>query len=233
VPYVLQIVPRLFRLCVRRGGVRGRSPWSTPFPPRAPPLPKQLCSPASQVLWGRPTPRRRTRRSYSLMAFTDRPWSFLAKGVFGVSRFSRMEFPHMHRVFDSAVPTSGSRPIVARRMAFPTSEQGRHTELLISELNTWPACTPVNASPAALPPPAHDSGPRWLAIPSLYGSCIRNSTPVYPGAFSDPSSTPPCYRQSGRSARRRSVAHAVCAGWTASHGSARRLLPPAGPRVKV
>src|SRR5262249_11356501 len=50
----------------------------------------------------------------------------------------------------------------------------------ISELNGWPACTPVNASPATLRPPAHDSGPGWVASPFLYGSCIRYYSPVYP-----------------------------------------------------
>ena len=29
---------------------------------------------------------------------------------------------------------------------------------------------------------AHDSGPVWVAGPSPYGSFIRTSTPVYPGA---------------------------------------------------
>ena len=33
---------------------------------------------------------------------------------------------------------------------------------------------------------AHDLGPGWFAIPFPCGSFIRNSMPVYPGAFSDP-----------------------------------------------
>jgi len=41
----------------------------------------------------------------------------------------------------------------------------------------------VNASRAALRLPAHDSEPGWLATPYLYDSCIRNFTPVYPGAL--------------------------------------------------
>src|SRR5258706_8805066 len=40
----------------------------------------------------------------------------------------------------------------------------------------------VNASRAASRLPAHDSGPVWVAGPSPYGSFIRTSTPVYPGA---------------------------------------------------
>jgi hypothetical protein len=52
----------------------------------------------------------------------------------------------------------------------------------ISELNTSPACAPVNASPASLRLPTHDSGSGWIATPFLCGSYIRDSRPVYPGA---------------------------------------------------
>ena len=48
---------------------------------------------------------------------------------------------------------------------------------------TLPACPPVNASRAALRLSAHDSGPGWLATPYLYDFCIRDFTPVYPGAL--------------------------------------------------
>ena len=41
----------------------------------------------------------------------------------------------------------------------------------------------VNASRATLRLPTHDSGPGWLATPCLYDSCIRDFTPVYPGAL--------------------------------------------------
>jgi hypothetical protein len=57
---------------------------------------------------------------------------------------------------------------------------------IISQLNTQPACAPVNASPAALRLPTHDSGPGWLATPFLCDSFIHNSTPVYPGALRIP-----------------------------------------------
>jgi hypothetical protein len=71
----------------------------------------------------------------------------------------------------------------ALHVAFPLSGQGRHAVVVISELDTWPVCSSVNASPAALRPPAHDSGPKWCATPFLCGSLIRYSMPVYPGAF--------------------------------------------------
>ena len=54
----------------------------------------------------------------------------------------------------------------------------------ISQLDTLPACAPVNASRPALRLTAHDSGSGWLAMPFLCDSCIHDSTPVYPGALS-------------------------------------------------
>ena len=68
-------------------------------------------------------------------------------------------------------------------MAFPFCPQGRHPNLGISRLNRRPASASVNASPAMSPSPAHDSRSAWFATPSLWGSFIPNSPPVYPGAF--------------------------------------------------
>ena len=53
---------------------------------------------------------------------------------------------------------------------------------IISQLNTLPACAPVNASPPASRLATHDSGSGWFATPFLYDSFIHYSTPVYPGA---------------------------------------------------
>jgi len=64
------------------------------------------------------------------------------------------------------------------RMAFPTLQRGRRPRGVISELNGWPVRTPIDASPAALPPPAHDTGPWWFATPSMSGSFIPGSMPV-------------------------------------------------------
>jgi hypothetical protein len=54
---------------------------------------------------------------------------------------------------------------------------------IISQLNTRPACAPVNASMAASRLATHDSGSGWFAKPFLYDSSIHYSTPVYPGAL--------------------------------------------------
>ena len=53
---------------------------------------------------------------------------------------------------------------------------------ILSQLNTLPACTPVNASMAALRLAMHDSRSGRFATPFLYDSFIHYSTPVYPGA---------------------------------------------------
>jgi len=54
----------------------------------------------------------------------------------------------------------------------------------ISRLNTLPVHPPVNASSPPLRVSTHDSGPPWIATPSVSDSCIPFSMPVYPGALS-------------------------------------------------
>src|SRR6266849_6435437 len=54
---------------------------------------------------------------------------------------------------------------------------------IISQLDTQPACAPVNASRPVLRLTTHDSGSGWLATPFLYVSFIHDSMPVYPGAL--------------------------------------------------
>ena len=55
----------------------------------------------------------------------------------GISRFSCIERPRMHRVSDSAGPVGNSLHIAAHRVAFPIVQQGRHPKTVISELNGW------------------------------------------------------------------------------------------------
>jgi hypothetical protein len=77
------------------------------------------------------------------------------------------------------------RPLaVARPVVWPSAswyDVGTPVAI-ISQLNTLPACAPVNASVVALRPATHDSGSGWIASPSLCDSCIHDSAPVYPGA---------------------------------------------------
>ncbi len=67
-------------------------------------------------------------------------------------------------------------------VAFRLMRRRRHPEAVISRLNGWPARTPINASPPPSRTPAHDSGPSWIATPSMSGVLIPFLPPVYPGA---------------------------------------------------
>ena len=134
-----------------------RSSWLGPFPPPTPPMRREhRCSPASRVLRTHLTshqracqhcPRRRSlavpgRRKPGKMVGSpgSRDWSFQACSW-------------------SSTPPRGSPPLAkSRHPVLPSPPpQGRHAEGKISELNTWPACTPAVATPAMLPPPAYDA----------------------------------------------------------------------------
>ena len=81
----------------------------------------------------------------------------------------------MPRVSDSAVSKNRSR--LSRPFMLPSPYgRGRHTEVVISELHTWPVRTPVNASPASLRTPVHDSEPND-------GSLVRLSHPLLHAGF--------------------------------------------------
>ena len=56
-------------------------------------------------------------------------------------------------------------------------------KLFLSKLNSPAYASPVNASPACYQDSTHDSGPRWVASPSSYGSFTHYSMSVYPDAF--------------------------------------------------
>jgi len=148
-----------------------RSPWPAPFPPPSPPIPwGDLCSKASSVLCSCPTPCTRASRSCpvgSPCGPGDRS-SGQRQGLPGsahsVSTHARGLRPRrvrlrLARTASTVLPSACSERVGTRKKA------------PISGLNTLPACSPVNASPTPLPMPAHDSGPVWLAGPSLSGTC--------------------------------------------------------------
>ena len=120
-------------------------------------------------------------------AFPDRPTDGLRRrwaGADGISRFSCMELPRMRRVSDSAGPMS--RLALTPRIvspSLPPYEVGA-PEGVISELNGWPACSPVNAYNVPLRTRRHDSGPWWVATafhvrlfhPLLHAGLSRRSS---------------------------------------------------------
>jgi len=116
-------------------------------------------------------------------AFPDRPQGQRPTG----SHWGLPVLAHRASAHAQGLRLRGAGPplacIAAARMAFPTLQRGRRPGGVISELNGWPVRTPADASPATLPPPVHGLGPRWLATPSVLGSFIPCSMPVYPGAF--------------------------------------------------
>jgi hypothetical protein len=107
----------------------------------------------------------------------------------GISRFPHKVLARMRRVSDRARSRGVSRyrrpqcglPLPSRASA-PRSGHRLHGGGSISRLNTWPARTPVNASPAFLQTPMHDSEPVWIANPSPYKTFIHNTLPVLTGA---------------------------------------------------
>jgi hypothetical protein len=107
----------------------------------------------------------------------------------GISRFPHKVLACMLRVLDRAGSKSVSR---LRRLQFclptgsrasaPRSDHRLHDGGSISRLNTWPARTPVNASPSPLQPKMHDSESVWVASPSLHETFIHNTLPALTGA---------------------------------------------------
>lgn len=81
-----------------------------------------------------------------------------------ISRFPLMELMHMPQVSDSGEPNEHSLS-APTHIAFPLALQGRHSQTVISELNTAPMHTPANASPRHHWSSRHSSGPERIATP--------------------------------------------------------------------
>src|SRR5262249_49613415 len=71
-------------------------------------------------------------------------------------------------------------PVAALHVAFPISRQGRHTEVVISELYTWPVCTPVKRFARVLA----NAGARLGAKMVRYSFLVRLSHPLLPTGLS-------------------------------------------------
>ena len=83
------------------------------------------------------------------------------------SRFSRMESSRTCIGSPTARGPPTARDSAAGGVAFRLRRRRRHPETVISRLNSPPARTPVNASPAPSRTPTHGSGPSWFATPSM------------------------------------------------------------------
>jgi len=80
--------------------------------------------------------------------------------------------------------TTPSRPNARNRalvcVAFHVSNRVGTRDKSLSQLNGWPARSPVNASLTPSRMPAHDLGSLWFARPSVQRTCTTYSLPVLP-----------------------------------------------------
>ncbi|MBN1843105.1 MAG: hypothetical protein JW883_12610 [Deltaproteobacteria bacterium] len=114
--------------------------------------------------------------------------------VRGISRFSCIKCPRMHRVSDSAGPVANSVTITPHTVlpSLPSDEVGT-PEWVILELNTRPVEHPdlsgrlplstLHVSRVARDCPRMTRGHDGSATPFMWGFCIPYSMAVYPGAF--------------------------------------------------
>ena len=96
-----------------------------------------------------------------------------------ISRFPYKKLPRM-----PGSSTTPGRPDARHsapvRVAFHVSNRVGIRDMSLSQLNGWPARSPVNASLSPSRMPAHDSGPLWFARPSVQRTCTTYSLPVLP-----------------------------------------------------
>ena len=156
------------------------SPWPGPFPP-SPPQPvahHRPCSETSQVLWACPTSR--IRASPSCPFGSRRGLEFDTQADPGISRLPRELLRCVPGVLDSAGPGRSSRWRTDRCCLPRDITASASRTLRISELNTQPALSPVNASPVSSRITTHDSEPTWLARPSSCETFIHCTSPALP-----------------------------------------------------
>src|SRR5712664_3143911 len=121
----------------------GCFPRVRPFPPRPPPEVAFLCSVASSVLRPHPTSHPRTCSACGF-AFPSRPGT--SPGTGETSQVPRKELLHVHKVSDCA-RFFPSKPLRHGRCCLLVSELDRHLGIRpVSQLNTRPVVSPVNAS---------------------------------------------------------------------------------------
>src|SRR5713226_1567797 len=123
----------------------GCSPWVRPFPPRLPPGVASPCSVASQVLWPHPTSNPRTYLACVLSPSRAGPAHESGHGLDlpgSAQRTSpRAQGLRLREVLPMQASTSWDD------VAFSSTEGDRHLGIRpVSQLNTWPVVSPVNAS---------------------------------------------------------------------------------------
>src|SRR5215468_8905269 len=123
---------------------RRRSPWARSFPPRSPRRKRPRCSTASSVLLPRPTPHPRACSSFGFCL--HEPVRRALPVTDEASQVPRKELLHVRKVSDCARFSHPSQYAMGD-VAFSSAERDRHLGIRpVSQLNTWPVVSPVNAS---------------------------------------------------------------------------------------
>jgi hypothetical protein len=156
----------------------GCSPWVRPFPPRLPPGVASRCSVASQVLWPHPTSHPRTCSAYGLSPSRAGP-AHECRAWMRPPRFRAKNFSTCTRS-PTARGSSHASHSPWDDVAFSSTERDRHLGIRpVSQLNTWPVVSPVNASRRPSRDAAHHSGSGRLARPSPWGTLTSYSLPAF------------------------------------------------------
>src|SRR6516225_9175741 len=94
----------------------------------------------------------------------------------GISRFPRKERLHM----PGSLTTPGCRStrVDALGMLPSAMTTASAPGIILTRLHGWPMHSPTDASPLALRPAMHGSGPMWIAIPSSYRTFTDYSLPA-------------------------------------------------------
>jgi len=160
---------------------RTDSPRSGPFPPPSPPagFSPAFVQRSLRYLWACPTSHDRSSPSCSFRIHGASPRA--------IAQEQAWDLPAP--VQKASVRARGLRPrraspslAIAEGTVLPSEfidTVGAPKQAHLSRLNTRPALSPVNASPAPSRSPAHDSGPMRFANPSSYGTLIHYSLPVF------------------------------------------------------
>ena len=115
-------------------------------------------------------------------AFSRRPAALFTTGISEASRFSCMELPGVHGVYDYAGPASDSRSR-CWSCCLPLFGQRRRPDCRFSKLDTQPAFSPVYASRNTSQRPVQNSGPSELLVLSreaLSSSIPCRFSPAHP-----------------------------------------------------
>src|SRR5262245_17428725 len=161
-----------------RVAAKADQPGFVRFPPRSPQRKRPRCSTASSVLLPRPTPHPRACSSFGFCL--HEPVRRALPVTDEASQVPCKELLHVRKVSDCARFSHPSHYAMGD-VAFSSAERDRHLGIRpVSQLNTWPVVSPVNASRRPSRDAAHHSGLGRLARPFPWRTFTSYSLPASP-----------------------------------------------------